>query len=327
MSTDRVSKIGWLTPSVGWLGLLGVLILPAFVLRSPYMLYLASLTCVYIIAAAGLNLILGYAGQISLAQAAFMGIGAYSVGIFAVKCSFWLALPLGVVIAFVLGLGLGYPSLKVKHHYLAMVTLGFNIIVYLVLTNEQEVTGGPYGIFNISRPQVGPFDFTSDAGYHVFIGIVTFLTLLVAYWTLNSQWGRAFKGIRENEIRAEMLGVSLRNYKLMAFAIGSAFAGVAGGLLAPLLGYIDPTIFNLNFSFYFLLMVIVGGSGRFEGPFIGAMVVTILPEVMRVAERLYFVVFAFAAILVLIFMPKGLTAVWDWSFKKATGREAPQLTK
>jgi len=327
MNTDRVSEKRWLRPLTGWLCLLAILILPAFVLKSLYMLYLASLTCIYIISATGLNLILGYAGQISLAQAAFMGIGAYSVGIFAVKCSFWLALALGAIIAFVLGLGLGYPSLKVKHHYLAMVTLGFNIIVYLVLMNEQEVTGGPYGIFNIARPKVGPLDFTSDAGYHVLIAVTTVLTLFVAYWILNSQWGRAFKGIRENEIRAEMLGVNLRNYKLMAFAIGSAFAGIAGGLLAPLLGYIDPTIFNLGFSFYFLLMVIVGGSGRFEGPFIGAIIVTILPEVMRVAERLYFVLFSLSAILILIFMPKGLTTVWDWLFKKVAGREAPQLTK
>ena len=314
-------------PVISWICLLVFLVLPAFVLKSAYMLYLTSLTCVYFCTASGLNLILGYAGQISLAQAAFMGIGAYSVALLGPAISFWFALVIGAAISFVLGFILGFPSLKVKHHYLAMVTLGFNIIVYLILTNEQEITGGPYGVFNIERPRLGPFDFTTDAGYHVLIAIGAFIISVLTYWILNSQWGRAFKGIRENELRAEMVGVSLMHYKLLAFAIGSAFAGVAGGFLAPLLGFIDPTIFALGLSFQFLLMVIVGGSGRFEGPFIGAIIVTIFPEMFRVAERLYFFIFALTAILILIFMPKGAVALWDWLFKTVTGKEAPRLTK
>ena len=320
MSTGKTKTIRGL-PLVSWICLLAVLIVPAFVLRSAYMLYLASLTCVYFCTASGLNLILGYAGQISLAQAAFMGIGAYSVALLGPAISFWLALVVGAAISFVLGLILGFPSLKVKHHYLAMVTLGFNIIVYLILVNEQEITGGPYGVFDIGRPKLGPFDFSSDAAYHILIAVGTFIVLLLTYWILNSQWGRAFKGIRENELRAEMLGVSLRNYKL------AAFAGIAGGFLAPLLGFIDPTVFVIGASFQFLLMVIVGGSGRFEGPLIGAMIITIFPEVMRVAERFYFVIFSLAAILILIFMPKGAIALWDWLFKAVTGKEAPRLTK
>lgn len=219
---------------IRWLLLLVIFILPAFVVRSHYMLYLATLSCIYFISASGLNVILGYAGQISLAQAAFMGIGAYTVALLGPKFSFWLALPLGGLVAFVLGLCLGFPSLKVKHHYLAMVTLGFNIIVYLVLTNEQQITGGPYGIFNISRPKTGLLNFTSDHNYHIVVAIVTYIFIVLIYWALNSQWGRAFKGIRENELRAEMIGVNLRNYKLAAFAIGSGLAGIAGGLLAPL---------------------------------------------------------------------------------------------
>ena len=326
MSTDRAS-ISRKLPFISWLGVLCILILPAVVLKSAYMLYVASLTCVYFITASGLNLILGYAGQISLAQAAFMGIGAYTVALLGPAISFWFALILGGIISFVLGLILGFPSLKVKHHYLAMVTLGFNIIVYLILVNEQEITGGPYGVFNIERPTLGPLDFTTDTGYHILIAVGTFIISLLTFWILNSQWGRAFKGIRENELRAEMVGVSLRHYKLMAFAIGSAFAGIAGGFLAPLLGFIDPTVFALGISFQFLLMVIVGGSGRLEGPFIGAIIITVLPEVMRVAERLYFVIFSLAAILILIFMPKGAVALWDWLFKAITGKEAPRLTK
>jgi branched-chain amino acid transport system permease protein len=208
-----------------------------------------------------------------------------------------------------------------------MVTIGFTVIVYLILVNEQKWTGGPFGIFNIARPKIGPLAFTSPAGYHIMVALVTFILLLLAFWALNSQWGRAFKAIRENEGRAEMLGVNLRNYKLMAFAIGSGFAGIAGGLISPLFGYIDPTMFALGFSFQFLLMVVVGGIGRFEGPLLGAIIVAILPEALRVTEKLYPIIFALAAILIMVFMPKGSVSFIDWIYRKLTGREELQLTK
>jgi branched-chain amino acid transport system permease protein len=279
------------------------------------------------IGACGLNIILGYAGQISLAQAGFLGIGAYIGALLGPSLSFWLGLPLAGLITFVIGLGLGFPSLRVKTHFLAMVTLGFTVIVYLILVNEQKWTGGPFGLFNIARPKIGSLAFTSPAGYHIIVALVTFILLLLAYWALNSQWGRAFKAIRENEGRAEMLGVNLRNYKLMAFAIGSGFAGVAGGLISPLFGYIDPTMFTLGFSFHFLLMVVVGGVGRFEGPLIGAMIAAILPELLRITEKLYPIIFALAAVFIMLFMPKGSVSFIDWIYKKITGKEELQLTK
>ena len=269
----------------GGLYILALLIMPVFVFKSQYLIYLSSLTCIYMICACGLNIVLGYAGQISLAQAGFLGIGAYIGALWGPTLSFWVTLPLGGVICCVIGLGLGFPSLRVKTHFLAMVTLGFTVIVYLILVNEQKWTGGPYGIFNIRRPKIGFLAFTTPVNYHIIVALVTFTLLLLAFWTLNSPWGRAFKAIRENEGRAEMLGVSLRNYKLMAFAIGSGFAGVAGGLIGPLLGYIDPTMFGLGFSFQFLLMVVVGGVGRFEGPLMGAIIVAILPEALRVDRK------------------------------------------
>lgn len=312
---------------VGWAIVLGVLLMPIVVFKSQYLLYMSSLTCIYMIGACGLNIILGYAGQISLAQAGFLGIGAYIGALLGPSLSFWLGLPLAGLITFVIGLGLGFPSLRVKTHFLAMVTLGFTVIVYLILVNEQKWTGGPFGLFNIARPKIGSLAFTSPAGYHIIVALVTFILLLLAYWALNSQWGRAFKAIRENEGRAEMLGVNLRNYKLMAFAIGSGFAGVAGGLISPLFGYIDPTMFTLGFSFHFLLMVVVGGVGRFEGPLIGAMIVAILPELLRITEKLYPIIFALAAVFIMLFMPKGSVSFIDWIYKKITGKEELQLTK
>jgi branched-chain amino acid transport system permease protein len=279
------------------------------------------------IVACGLNIVLGYAGQISLAQAGFLGIGAYVCALLGPVVTFWVALPLAGVICFIIGLGLGFPSLRVKTHFLAMVTLGFTVIVYLILVNEEKWTGGPFGVFNIARPKIGSLSFTSPASYHVVVALCTFLLLLLAFWALNSQWGRAFKAIRENEGRAEMLGVSLRNYKLMAFAIGSAFAGIGGALIAPLFGYIDPTMFALGFSFQFLLMVVVGGTGRFEGPLLGAMIMALLPEALRVTEKFFPIIFALAAILIMVFMPKGSVSAVDWVYKKLTGKEEPYLTK
>ncbi len=282
-----------------------LLLLP--LLLEQYKLYLASLTLVYVILAIGLNLTLGYAGQISLAHAAFMSFGAYAVALLSpLGVPFEVGVVVGGLIAFMGGLVLGFPSLKVKHHYLAMVTLGFNTIVFLVLRNWESLTGGSFGISGIARPTWGPLRFQSDGAYYYYILGWTALVVASAHWILHSRWGRAFRAIRENEVRAEVLGVSLRNYKLMAFAIGSTYAGIGGALFAPLLTYIDPGAFSIERSIQFLMMVVMGGLGRFEGPFIGAAVVTLLPEVLRASEGLYLVIFSLAVILMMLFMPKGL---------------------
>ena len=202
-----------------------------------------------------------------------------------------------------------------------MVTLGFNIMVFLVLRNWESLTGGSFGISGIARPAWGALSFRSDRAYYVYmLGWAAVVVWLGATGSSDSRWGRAFRAIRENEMRAEALGVSLRNYKLMAFAIGAAYAGIGGALFAPLLGYIDPGAFTLDRSIQFLMMVVMGGLGRFEGPFIGAILVTVLPEVLRASEGLYLVIYALAVILMMLFMPKGLVGVWDWALD-AAGRE------
>ncbi len=278
-----------------------------------YKLYVASLTLVYLVLAIGLNLTLGYAGQISLGHAAFMAFGAYAVAILGQRgLPFELGLCLGGALAFGWGLVVGFPALKVKHHYLAMVTLGFNIIVFLVLRNWERLTGGSFGISGVARPAWGPISFASDRAYYLYILGWAAVVVASAYWILSSRWGRAFRAIRENEMRAAVVGVSLRTYKVMAFAIGAAYAGIGGALFAPLLGYIDPGAFTLDRSIQFLMMVVMGGLGRFEGPFIGAAVVTILPEALRASEGLYLILYALAVVLMMLFMPKGLVGLWDW---------------
>jgi branched-chain amino acid transport system permease protein len=322
---------GWSTPKVltGFAVATVVAAAPAFLGIGSYWLYLASLTLVYFLGAAGLNLILGYAGQISLAQGAFMGVGGYTVAILAGEHG-WpmpLALVAGAVLGFALGLLVGGPALRVSTHYLAMVTLGVEVIFLLVAANQTVLTGGALGISGVPRPSVGPIQFTSDPAYHVFVAVVVMLVLFGLYVILSSTWGRAFKSIRENEMRAWMLGVNVRAYKLLAFAIGCATAAVAGALLASLVGFVDPDTYPLNLSFMLLLMVVVGGRGRFEGPLLGAILVTIAPEVLRGTQNLYLVIFAVVTLLVLMFMPKGLISLWDRAYLKVRGRPAPQLTK
>jgi branched-chain amino acid transport system permease protein len=297
-----------------WLALAAGVVLCALapLVLEQYKLYVLSLTLVYLILAIGLNLTLGYAGQISLCHAAFMSFGSYAVAVLAqYRVPFEIGLLVGVVLAFGWGLVLGFPALKVKHHYLAMVTLGFNIIAFLVIRNWESLTGGSYGISNIARPTWGRLNFQSDRAYYFYILGWTAMVVASAYWILTSRWGRAFRAIRENEMRAAVVGVSLRNYKLMAFAIGAAYAGIGGALFAPLVAYIDPGAYTLDRSIQFLMMVVMGGLGRFEGPFIGAAVVTMLPEALRGSEGLYLIMYSLAVILMMLFMPKGLVGIWD----------------
>lgn len=309
--------------SIGRIAPLAALVITAFVPLAfeQYKLYVASLTLVYLILAIGLNLTLGYAGQISLAHAAFMAVGSYAVAILGPRgWPFEAALGTGALLAFGGGLVVGFPALKVKHHYLAMVTLGFNIILFLVLRNWESLTGGSFGISGIARPAWGAIRFTSDRAYYLYLLAWAALVVGSAYWILTSRWGRAFRAIRENEMRAEVVGVSLRRYTLLAFAIGAGYAGIGGALFAPLLGYIDPGAYTLDRSIQFLMMVVIGGLGRFEGPFIGALVVTVLPEILRASEGLYLILYALAVIFLMLFMPKGLVGLWDraWRSSRST---------
>lgn len=273
----------------------------------PYGIYLLSLWAVTTIAAIGLNLTLGYAGQISLAQGAFVGIGAYAAALLTTQgWPLGSALLLAVALCFVIGWVLGYPALRVQHHYLAFVTLSFATLVFLVLRNEEWLTKGVYGITGIPRPELlgwstkGPVDF-----YFFCLGALALVTAATA-WLIRSPWGRAFTALRENPLRASSLGVDTRRYTLMAFAIGSALGGVSGALYAPLVQFIEPTAFALNLSFNLLLMVIVGGAGYFFGPFLGAAVSVLLPEALRFSEGLYLILYAAFVMALMAFCPSGL---------------------
>lgn len=288
----------------------GLIVIPMNFNR--YGLFILSQWAVMSIAAMGLNLTLGYAGQVSLAQGAFVGIGAYASAIMTTHG--WplpAAILVAILLSFAVGWVLGYPALRVQHHYLAFVTLAFSTLAFLVFRNESWLTGGIYGISNIPRPHI--FGLATNKPlpfYYVCLGSLAIVSLAV-WWLIRSPWGRAFMALRENPLRAQSLGIDTRRYTLMAFAIGSALGGVAGALYAPLTQYIDPVPFNLSLSLDLLMMVIVGGAGFYFGPFLGAMIAVLLPEWLRFTEGYYLMLYAVAVMLLLIWSPTGILGILD----------------
>jgi len=308
-------------------GLAALVAVAALAKRSE--VYLLTLTLVYLMATFGLNLTVGYAGQMSLGQAAFFGIGAYVAAI-ALKAGlpFLMVLPIAAIACFVVGLALGFPALRVQHHYLAFATLGFNVLVFLVMRNEEKVTGGTFGISSIPRPTILGVSFEGHLAYFYFTlaGVVALAAAL--WWLLRSPWGRAFAALRDNPIRAESLGVNITAYTLLAFAIGAACAGVGGVYYASLVEFIEPGPFHFSTSLMMLLAVIVGGSGRFFGPVVGTVIIILLPEVLRSSsieslkfmQKWYLVFFGLAVVALMIWLPGGILSIAD-RFRK---REAPR---
>jgi branched-chain amino acid transport system permease protein len=292
-----------------------VLIAAPFALK-PYGVYVLSLWAVTVIAAIGLNLTLGYAGQVSLAQAAFVGVGAYIGALLTTNgWPFPAAYALAFAACFAIGWLLGYPALRVQHHYLAFVTLAFNTLVFLMFRNEEWLTGGIYGINRVPRPNLFGFSLAAPRPFYFFCLLNLAGVAAAAWWLIRSPWGRAFVALRENPLRAAALGVDTRRYTLMAFALGAGLGGVSGVLYAALLQYVDPTPFSLTLSLNLLLMVVVGGSGYFLGPFLGAAVAVLLPEWLRFAQNYYLFGYALAVMVLMAFCPTGLIGLGErlWS--------------
>jgi branched-chain amino acid transport system permease protein len=307
--------------------LLGLLLTAVLLFVPPllknYGIYLFSYWLVFVIATMGLNLTIGYAGQKSLGHAAFFGIGAYTVAIALQHgISFWIGLPLAVVGCFGIGLALGFPALRVQTIYLAFATLGFNTAVWLVMRNEEWLTGGTFGINNIARPSLFGFGLQGNLAYYYFVLGVALIMGGLMYKLLRSPWGKAFTALRDNPIRAESLGVHIQAYTLLSFAIGAAYAGVAGALFASLVQFIEPAPFTVGASIMMYLMVVVGGAGYFFGPLLGAAVGVVLPEWLRFAQGWYLFVFGVAVVLLMLWLPDGLLSIPEKLRARRLAREA-----
>jgi branched-chain amino acid transport system permease protein len=307
--------------------LIGLVLVAALLFVPPllknYGLYLVSKWLVFVIATMGLNLTIGYAGQKSLGHAAFFGIGAYTVAILLQHgISFWIGLPLAMLGCFVIGLGLGFPALRVQTIYLAFATLGFNTALWLVMRNEEWLTGGTFGINNIARPSLFGLSLDGNLAYYYFVLGVTVLMGLVLWKLLHSPWGKAFTALRDNAIRAESLGINIQAYTLLSFAIGAVYAGAAGALYASLVQFIDPASFSVGESIMMYLMVVVGGAGYFFGPLLGAAVGVLLPEWLRGLQDWYLLSFGIAVVLMMLWLPDGLLSIPEKLRAKRLAREA-----
>lgn len=301
-----------------------------------YGIYILSMWAVMTIAAIGLNLTLGYAGQVSLAQGAFVGIGSYATGIL-ITTYHWPLLaivPVAALLCFIVGWGLGVPTLKVQHHYLAFVTLAFSTLAFLIFRNEEWLTHGVYGIEGISRPAFlaalplpGGLSkpIRNALGYYYLCLASLLIVTFAVWWLVRSPWGRAFVALRENPVRALSLGVDTRRYTLMAFAIGSALGGISGVFYAPLVEFIEPGAFTPTLSLNILMMVIVGGSGYFLGPYLGALIAVLLPEWLRFTQGYYLILYSILVMVLLVFSPKGILGFVEGLIEDRRTRRASAL--
>jgi branched-chain amino acid transport system permease protein len=274
-----------------------------------YPLFVLSLTLVNAIAAMGVNLSMGYAGQVSIGHAGFAAIGGYTTAILMTRfdVSYWLTLPLGGLLAGLCGFVIGLPTLRLSHLYISMVTFGFGQVVSLVVLNWLPVTNGPNGIA-VPPIRVGAYVFAPDSFYWVIAGC--FLALVwLAKNLVRSRLGRSFVAIRESETAAEAMGVHLAKNKTIAFAVGAAYGGLSGALYAGLSNFINPDAFVFLVSILYLSMSVVGGLGTLSGPLVGAAIFTVMPETLRgFAEYKEFISGALLLVF-LVFSPRGLTGM------------------
>ena len=274
-----------------------------------YMVFIATLVALYSIGVMGQNLLIGYTGQISFGQAGFLAIGAFSFGHFRIwGAPFLVALAGAGLLAALAGVIVGFPSLRLKGPYLSIATLGFGVAVYQMFVNWEVLSGGRSGLAIAKlKPMFGLSSVRYE--YWVYMLLLAGFTL-VTYNIISSFVGRAFVAIRDSDIAAEVNGVNLTRYKLLAFALSSFYAGVHGALYAQVLGHIEPQIFNVGESLTLFVAVIIGGVASIEGSILGAAFVMLVPKVFANFREMVPVVYGLAILLVLMFQPLGLFGLW-----------------
>ena len=311
-----------MNPKILRLGGLAALLVSAFALPQlvtvPYFMHLIILALIWVILAQGQNLIQGFVGYVSIAQAGFMGIGAYFSTLLSVKLgwSVWTTLWIAPLFTALVSVLVGYPSLRVKGHYFAIVTLAYNMVIFTILLTFSSVTGGEAGISNVPRPSefslmgwVVNFEGKSNTAYYTLVLLSALLATGLCAIILHSRVGRVLVAIRQNESLADAMGVSTWRYKLFAFVVSAGLAGFAGALYAHYIGFLNPEPFGVDQSLNAILAVILGGSGTLAGPVVGAFAVTFLPEYLRIADSYRLVTYGFILVVATIFLPRGLVPV------------------
>lgn len=295
--------------TLGWVlfGIVAAFFLAPLFISNPYYLHVFELAGIYIIVVSGLNIVTGYAGQVSLGHAGLVAVGAYISPILTVDAglSFWLALPVAGVATGFVGLILGIPSLRVGGPYLALITIAFNFLIDKVILAWPDVTGAAAGKWGIKLPSIGEHEL-SHKSFYLLIAILVILTMVACYNIVSSRWGRALNAVRNDETVSEVSGVNIYFTKLAAFVISAFFAGIAGSLWAHLHAYISPEAFRFDRSVELLLMLLVGGQRRILGPVTGAIILTALPQFLTAIEEYRLLLYGVALVACVVFMPDGL---------------------
>ncbi|MEN6439865.1 MAG: branched-chain amino acid ABC transporter permease [Syntrophobacter sp.] len=263
----------------------------------------------------GLSLLMGYAGQISLAQAAFFGIGAYTSGILTSKFGVnpWIAMPAGMVVCAAVAWLVGMPALRLKGHYLAMATLGFGVIVNIVFAEEVNWTGGPSGMVDIPGLRIAGHKINSEFAWYYLVWGTVFLALIFCFHLLQSRVGRALRAIHEEEKAAESVGVPTARYKVRVFILGAVLAAIAGSLYTHYVTCLNPSSFNLMWSMKFMLMVMVGGMQSLWGALVGTILMTFVGnEWLQVFAELEILVYGMILLVVALFLPGGIVSLPSW---------------
>lgn len=304
--------------------LIAALVYP-LLMPNDYLIYTMAKAYIFAIATLGLNLILGYTGHLNLAHAAFMAIGAYTVGILTVDhgVPFWIAFLLAGIVAAGIGFVAGIISLRLKHHYFSIFTLCVGIIVWLIIQKWDAVTHGVVGIIGIpAPPPIGPISFENTTAQYYLILCFLILALVVMDRIVHSLYGRAFMAIRNGEPLAEALGVPLMRTKVVSFVISTAYAGYAGALYAGFVRFLDPNIASEQSAFDMIAYILVGGIGTLSGPVIGAILLTWATQSLQFLQDYRLLVFGTMLILLVMFMPRGIIGTIKARQARDAGRRA-----
>jgi branched-chain amino acid transport system permease protein len=310
--------LGWL-PTVLAVGLVGYAIV-----AGGYSVALAGFALIYAVFVTGLNLFMGYAGQASFGQNAFAAIGGYTSAVLTTAFG-WptvAALLIGICGALLCALLIGYPTLRLKGHYLAMATLAIGLIVYEVTVQWQSVTQGYMGISGIPPLGIGSWEAASDRAQLIVLSIICILCMLSAWLIRHSRFGRALVALSGSEDAARALGIDVARYKLAAFVLSAAYAAIAGSLFVHTVGFVSPEVFGMNMVMLSFTMLYVGGIGTITGPLVGAIVINLLPETIRGLKDYQDLVYGAALILILIFAPGGLASLSRLGRKSRTREKA-----
>lgn len=287
-----------------------------------YVFHILVLVCIYVLLATSLDLLVGHTGLLSIAQAAFYGLGSYTSALLAVRCGapFSLGVVLGAGVAALASLLISMPSLRLHDDYLAVGTFAFQMILLSVFNNWSEVTRGPLGIAGVPPPVIFGWTISSPAEFLLIASIMAVFGWLVVAGLSTGPFGRVLHAIREDEKFAEALGKNTLRFKVTACAVSAALAGMAGSLYAHYITYIDPSSFTVVESILVISMVIIGGAGSLWGPLVGAAVLVVLPEALRfiglpsaAAANLRQIIYGSLLVIMMMFRPRGLVGKYGFS--------------